>query len=494
MRFEPRNYQKDCIEAGINVLKGDKKEIIVVPCGGGKSYIIACISASLNDGNVLVIQPSEELCMQNVSKLEEFGVYPFVYSASLGRKEVGHLMYATPKSLSYEILKDCDIKYVIIDECDFNMKYDSHLVKLLKQLSIKSCLGLTATPTNLEHTIDGSVTTMLTKIKKPFFSDIIKVVQIKELVDNGFWSDIKYYNVYEKHGDEFLKLNKSKSDFTEESAENFFDKMGLAVKVSDFLSRLPEGEDALVFVPSIRNAEELQRLIPNSIIISSKTKKKERKELIKGFKEGIYSVCITVLAVAVGFDKPSLKNIVDCSPTNSFRLNMQKIGRITRIANEKEFGRVTDFAGNLNRFGDIRNISIDFVDNFGWGIFNEKDELLTDVPMNSKIKYTKEYLQKYGKPNTNYVFGEHNKGNEKLDFGANVGKSVKELYYKKRHYLKWLAESDFNFKNKELERQIKSIWGIEVKETIPQKPKNDKEVINNYTNNIKSITDLDGLW
>lgn len=461
MKFKPRYYQEDSTKVGLEVLRGERKEIIVVPCGGGKSYIIACISAQLTDGNVLCLQPSEELCSQNISKIEEFGVFPSVYSSSLQRKELGHLIYATPKSLSYEILKDANIKYVIIDECDFNTKYDSHIVTLLNQLNIKSCLGLSATPTNLEQTLDGAVTRIQTKTKKSFFKDIAKVVQIKELVDNGFWSDIQYFNVYEEIGETLLELNSTGADFTEQSVETFFDKMNLASKVSNFLSRLPEGEDALVFVPSIKNAEELQKLILNSIIISSKTKKKDRKKLVEGFKDGTYPVCITVTAVAVGFDKPNLLNIVDCSPTNSFRLNMQKNGRLIRTAEGKKFGRVIDFAGNYTRHGDIRDVEIELIEGYGWCIFGKDGKLLTDVPMNSDKIYTKEYLKNGGKINLEYVFDENNPGTEKLDFGVNKGKTVKELYYRKRHYLRYLFEQGFTHKNKELERQIKLIWSNE---------------------------------
>lgn len=460
--FKPRKYQTDCIEAGIEVLKSGRKEIIVVPCGGGKSYIIASISATIHDGNVLVLQPSEELCTQNVSKVEEFGVFPSVFSSAIGRKELGKLIYATPKSLSFEILKSCNIKYVIIDECDFSTKSNSVIVNLLNKLKIKSCLGLTATPTNLDQTLDGAVTKVLTQVKNPFFKNIAKVIQIKELVSNGFWSDIQYFNVYDESGNDILKLNSTGADFTEQSLETFFDKMNLANKVSNFLSRLPEGEDALVFVPSIRNAEELQKLIPNSIIISSKTKKKERKKLVAGFKDGIYSVCITVLAVAVGFDKANLRNIVDCTPTNSFRLNMQKIGRITRVSKYKKFGRIIDFAGNFKRHGDIRDVEIEFIENYGWAIFGKHGKLLTDIPMNRIGEVTREDLIKNGKPNFEYVFGEHNKGDAKVDFGKfkNKPQTVKYLYYRQRHYLKWLAFSDFQFKDKELERQIKNIWNV----------------------------------
>ena len=72
---------------------------------------------------------------------------------------------------------------------------------------------MTATPTNLDQTLDGAVTKVLTQVKNPFFKNIAKVIQIKELVSNGFWSDIQYFNVYDESGNDILKLKKSKRRF-----------------------------------------------------------------------------------------------------------------------------------------------------------------------------------------------------------------------------------------------------------------------------------------
>lgn len=459
MNFKPRYYQTDSIDIGLGVLLNNRKELIVVPCAGGKSYIIAGIASKLKTENILVVQPSEELLIQNIAKIQELGVYPSVYSSSLDRKETGKIIYATPKSLTYEVFKDLNIKYVIVDEADFSTQPGTEFTKLLSKLGIKACLGLTATPVYLQNSQDGAITKVIPEVKNSFFTGIAHVVQIEELVKNNFWSDIKYYNRFKPDSQELLKLNTTGSDFTEKSQETFFEKENLATEVSTFLQRLPEGEDALVFVPSIKNATQLQELIPDSIIISSKTKKKERKQLVEDFKSGKCKVCITVLAVAVGFDKPSLKNIIDCSPTNSFRLNMQKIGRGVRIAKDKDFCRIIDFSGNYKRFGDIRDISIEKIKNHGWSVLSN-GILLTDIPMDSNKKYTKDFLEKGGKVEINYVFGEHNKGDAKMSVGKYKNKTVKELYYKKRFYLKWLIDNNFEFKedDKKFEEQLKLIF------------------------------------
>lgn len=486
-----RKYQEESVKIGLEVLRDKKgrREILCACTAAGKSIIIAEIVKELKDEKILTVMPSEELLVQNLEKIEKLGIYPSVYSASLGRKETdSNLIYATPKSLSYEVLKDLKIKHLLVDEVDFSTQPGTEFISLIKKLKIKSALGFTATPIYLIQSLDGAISRIMTDVSKSYFTNICGVVQIQTLVSQGYWSDLKHYDVYDKRADETLKLNQSGSEFDEESLGTFFDKFNLAEKVSTFLKRLPKGEDALVFVPSIENSETLQKLIPNSVCIHSKVNKKDRKERVDGFKSGKYSVAITPIALTVGFDKPSLRNIVDCTPTNSIRLYMQKVGRGVRIYEGKEFCRYIDYSGNFRRFGDVRTITIDKIDNYGWGMFSG-NKLLTDVVLKSDEIITKEMLINGYKPNTNYVFGEHNKGDAELTFGKFKGKTVKDLYYKQRHYLKWLAESDMNFQDKELERQIKSIFGIEPNVVIENKPTfshsaPSKTVVQDFASNV----------
>lgn len=458
--YKLRDYQEDSVQAGLEVLKDAKgrKAVLIAATSAGKSLIIAEISKRLHDGKVLVLSPNVEILEQNLSKINSFNIYPSVYSASVRKKQTeGNLIYGTPKSITYKVFKELNIKYVIVDECDHATKPDSEMVKLLKKLDVKSVLGLTGSAIYMENTLDGATPRVMSQVKDAYFSEICKIVDIDFMVINKYWSDIRYFDLFESSKQELLKLNKSGTEFTEDSQKSFYEACNLKGKVADFLSRLPDGEDALVFVPDISSAEELQTLIPNSVYVHSKMNKKIRKENVEGFKNGTYSVMINVGALLVGFDKDTMVNLIDCSPSKSIRTYIQKIGRIVRQHKDKEVGRIIDFVGNYQRHGHIHNLNYDFIEGYGYGLFKD-DVLITDVPLNSGKVFTKEYLKNGGKINLEYVFGEHNKGDEKLDFGAHKGVSVKYLYYRKRHYLKWLAESDFNFKNKELERQIKVIW------------------------------------
>ena len=462
MEYKPYPYQEECIQVGLEVLKDTKgrKSVLIAATSSGKSLIIAEIARRLVDGKILVLSPNVEILEQNLSKINSFNVFPSVYSASAKKKETeGNLIYGTPKSITYEVFKELDIKYIIVDEVDHASKPDSELVKLLKKLKVKSVLGLTGSAIYVENTIDGTVPRIMTQVKGAYFNEICKVVDINFMVENEYWSDIQYFDLFERSKESLLVLNQSGSEYTEDSQKSFYEACNLKSKIADFLSRLPEGEDALVFVPDIISAEELQKVIPNSVYVHSKMDKKIRKKNVEGFKDGTYKVMINVGALLVGFDKSNMINLVDASASNSIRIYIQKIGRIIRKHEDKKLGRVIDFVGNYKKHGHIHKINYEYIEGYGYGLF-KGEVLITDIPMNLDKVYTKEYLKNGGKIKLEYAFGEHNPGTEKLDFGTNKGKTVKELYYKKRHYLKWLAESNFEFKNKKLEAQIKDIWKL----------------------------------
>jgi len=462
MYFEFRDYQKEAIQKGLGVLRDPKgrREILNAVTASGKSLVISGIAKDLTDGNLLVLQPDKNILEQNLSKIESFGVYPSVYSASMKRKELGSLIYATPKSISYEILKEAGIKYVIIDEVDHASKNDSHIITMLKKLGIKSVLGMTATPLHIDSSgQDGSVARIMTQIKKPFFTDICYVVSAEKMIKNGYWSPIKYYNVYKEEGEKYLTFTTNQADYTEESKELFYDEMGLAEEVKNFLSRLPENENALVFVPSISNLEDLQKIVKGSVGVHSKMKDDLRDEYTNGFLSGKYRIMISVASLDVGFDFRALRNLVDCSPTNSVRKIIQRYGRVLRTHPDKDFGRIICFSGNYKRFGKASDFNYEYIEGYGWGLFSG-DKLITDVPAGEKQITTKDYLRKYKRPLiSQFQFTEEHSGLDKLPSGRFKDKSLKFLYFRNRWYLKYLYESGYTSPNKKIEETLKLMFG-----------------------------------
>lgn len=176
--------------------------LCVMPTASGKSVVIAELCKNLE--NVLILVPSSELLIQNEIAINQIGIFPSVYSDSVGRRELGKIMLATIgsiKDLGKELKKE-GITNVICDEAHFKLSFDSKFVedelkdgmfkKLLKELKPKKVLGFTATPF-LNTTLGGRPTTrMLHKIRNSPFKEIIHITQFHEVIRAGRWQELTY--------------------------------------------------------------------------------------------------------------------------------------------------------------------------------------------------------------------------------------------------------------------------------------------------------------
>lgn len=470
LKYKPFEFQEKAVSSGLTVLLDAKgrEEVIVAATAAGKSIIIAEIAKRLpTNGNILVVQPNKELLEQNLEKIQSLGINPAVYSASLKRKEIGRITYATPKSLKVEDFTGMNFKYIIIDECDLNTQGNSQLKQFKKALGIKSALGLTASPIYLKSGLGGAQLKIMTRVKDKFFKDICHVVQIKEMIELGRWSEIRYkQHEFDKTG---LVLNSNGSDYTEKSIIENFVEVDTEKKILDILETIPKNESVLIYVPSIQYVEQLTAKIKGAVCVHSKTPEKLRKEYVDGFKSGKYQIMINALVFIAGFDYPKLMHIIDAYPTRSARIYIQKIGRLVRIHFEKIFGTYHDLAGSVESFGKVEDINFEYIDGYGWGMFSG-ETLLTGVPLSENSNITKTKLrEKKIKSNSKnfdfeFDFKTQNITEFPFTFGKHNGKTVQQVYKEDKGYLQWIIkkETNFNFNNvkngKEIELALKTIF------------------------------------
>lgn len=119
MKFQLRDYQQNASNAAIAHyrLKGGKNYLMVLPTGAGKSIVIADIAARLNEP-LLVFQPNKEILEQNFAKLQTYGIFDAgCYSASVKRKDINRITFATIGSVYNHMDDFKHFKYVLIDEC-----------------------------------------------------------------------------------------------------------------------------------------------------------------------------------------------------------------------------------------------------------------------------------------------------------------------------------------------------------------------------------------
>lgn len=444
--YKLRDYQEEAIKAGVKILSSNEicKELLVLPTASGKSIIIAKAVQEVKE-NVIILQPSKELLAQNFDKFKNVGGQATIYSASLGKKELSKVTFATIGSIVKEIprLKNLKIK-LIIDEAHLGVKSNSQLRTFIKELKIKNVLGLTATPFILSNKMGGSELQMLTKTKHKLFNDISYVYQIQEMVANNYWCKLQYKVVNQKT--EFLKANTNGSEFTEESIIKYYEGNDLSHQIVDLVAKaINYGKRAiLVFVPTINYAEELARMIPDSACVSSQTPKAERDDIIERFRLGTIKTIFNVGILTTGFDYPELDTIISARSTMSFALYYQIIGRGVRIVDGVvKTTLFIDLSESFARFGRLEAYTIENIPGYGWALMRGND-LISNYPIEAKDRPKRSSLDK-----TKY------RSTTVIPFGKYKEKTIEQIYEIDKGYLVWIYENvDFQGRIRYIKQEI----------------------------------------
>ncbi len=368
--IELRKYQKDAIDkilwAKNKQLEGN--DLVVLPTGAGKSVIIANLVHTLNEP-VLILQPSKEILEQNLEKLlryvdrSEIGVY----SASMDEKTINYFTFATIQSIYKKAEYFKHFKLVIIDEAHLvNPKNLSGMfTQFLSEIGKPKVIGMTATPYRLDtmymnwgtDAFQISATIKLINRTKGFFwKRILFNINIQDLIEQNYLCPLEYIDC-SVINQENIPLNKSASDFDLERYENIIsDKRKEILRAIEYAKTI--SKSVLVFCSSVRQAESLTHVIKDSDVITAKTNKKLRGEIIDKFKSGETKVVFNVGVLTLGFDHPALDCIVLLRPTRSLGLYYQMLGRGVRIAEGKKNCKVIDLTSTIKNLGKVETIKL----------------------------------------------------------------------------------------------------------------------------------------
>lgn len=430
-----------------------RPSLIVLPTAWGKSILTAFVAKECHD-KLLVVQPSKELLEQNYAKYIALcggmSMKAAIYSASVGRKEIGMITYATIGSIKSlgKRFKQLGFTKMLIDEAHlYPREADSMLGKFLRDSGMTHVLGITATPVKLQQNYDVNGRTysklvMLTSRSKKgnFYKDIIHVGQVREMVELGFWSPLKY-SVGVFDGSK-LEFNTSRSEFTERSVREAFNANGGTASIINVLNGNPNRKHILVFVPSVEDAKYLSAIYPNSAVIYGTMKKKDRADIITLFRAGLIRVIFNVRVLSTGFDYTGIDCIILGISTSSIALYYQIIGRGTRIDAGKEDCLICDLGGNVSRFGRVEDIV--FEKGKIWRMFGTGGRLLSGIPIPNIGKITR--------ADTKLVDSGKLPPIERMPFGKYKGERIADIPL---NYRQWMIRTfDWNARNEKLRKVI----------------------------------------
>lgn len=324
-----RPYQEQLVSKVRDAwLHGKKAPCIVLPCGGGKSCIVAEMAKRTTDNKkrVLFLVHRKELCQQIESTFRRWGVDMLRCSVMMVQTAARRLAKIPPPAL------------IITDENHHSPA--ATYKKVYDAFPDAKRVGVTATPIRLDGSGLGDVNDIL-----------IEGVSAKWLIDNSFLAPYDYYapSLVDLSG---IKIKKGDYDIS--SVENLMLRKAVFGDVIKYYNQLAKGRQAVCYCTSVRHSMETAMQFNMAGIdaahIDGSTPKSERERIIEDFRRGAIDILCNVDLISEGFDVPDCECAILLRPTQSLTLYIQQSMRCMRYRKGKR-AVIIDHVGNYARFG-----------------------------------------------------------------------------------------------------------------------------------------------
>jgi len=377
------DYQQEAVwQALTRTQKTTSKLLLVLPTAAGKSFIIAAMSACLKalanlNGStrkrILMLAPGEELVQQNAAKMDSHGFKVSIFCEGLKQKDLEHdIVFGSAQSVinSIDQFEDHDFGAVFLDEAHST---PPTVVKIIEALKNKNpnlrVIGTTATPYRLgkgyiyqQNTYRGFDPLPEDYAREPFFEEVVFEISPHDLIERGKIVPPVIGAIEDHYDTKGLTRNDTGNWDKRSESKVFVDGKSELTKriVEDVIAKTKDRHGVMLFAQNIEHAELVLNLLPKgqAAIITSKTKKKDRRRYIEEFRNQSLKYLVNVGTLTTGFDAPVADAIAMLRTTESAALFQQILGRGIRLCPEigKRDCLLLDYAQNMERFapdGDV---------------------------------------------------------------------------------------------------------------------------------------------
>ncbi len=335
-----RPYQSELVEQlRLAWREGFKAPCIVLPCGGGKSVILAEIArrTTLGGKRVLFLVHRRELVEQIVHTFSGWGV----------DMRLCDVMMVQTASRRIAKLK----KPVLIMTDENHHSAARSYKKIYDHFSNVLRVGVTATPVRLGGEGLGDVNDRL-----------IVGVSAKWLIENKCLSPYDYYapDVCDLTG-----IHTKMGEYVASDIERAMIKNAVFGDVISYYRKFADGKKAICYCASVKHSRAMAESFSAAGIaaahIDGETPASERSGIIEKFRSGEIRILCNVDLISEGFDVPDCECAILLRPTKSLTLYIQQSMRCMRFREGKR-AVIIDHVGNYARFGlpdDDREWSLD---------------------------------------------------------------------------------------------------------------------------------------
>lgn len=329
--IELRPYQVDAVNAALDAGSG----MVIAATGAGKTLMVAgmCDVLGAEGFKCIVVVPSSDLVDQTSNSFKLAGIEHGIYSGGMKNLDAPHVI-ATWQALQNNPAVMAQFQCVIVDEAhgasaktigDLITEHGKH---------IGYRFGFTGTMPKAktdQYTLRGSLGEVLYTISA---ADLIRMGYLANL-------EIEPIEIQEKAEEDFPDYGAEKA-YTSRSPDR------LDFLADLIIDRAAKHGNTLVLVNTIKQGQQLQKLIKDSVFLQGATENDVRAEWYSTFESRddlIVIATVGIAAVGISIDRVFALFLVDAG--KSFIKCIQSIGRGLRKGRDKDFVHVFDVYSSL---------------------------------------------------------------------------------------------------------------------------------------------------
>jgi superfamily II DNA or RNA helicase len=217
-----------------------------------------------------------------------------------------------------------------------------------------------------------------------FYDNLIVPITAAELMDKGYLAPVKYYGGKrpDLKGVKTKKLQTGAMDYDPNAlAKRMEEDSELVGDIVQNWLKYAENSQTVAFSPSILQSKALVNMFNKSGIpaehIDGYMPDEERQILFREHDEGKFKVLSCSRLLNTGYDAPSVRCLIDAFPTKSITQYVQRVGRVLRLHEDKEFAIVLDHAGNVDKLGFAEDVVPEELDQ-GEKKYSERNQVKKD--------------------------------------------------------------------------------------------------------------------
>lgn len=325
-----RDYQIDMLTRlkKAYLKNNGRRKLVVLPCGAGKTVCFASMArdSQAKGKTVWFLVHRRELLDQTVETFQRFGIE--MNSIHLGMvQSVARHINAMPKP-----------DFIIFDEAHFSQARTWQ--KIVETYPDAYYVGLTATPVRLDGKPLGDT-----------YDEMIVGITTQELIERGLLANYNYWSRPLVNTDAF---HTKRGDFDAKEVAQAFDDVDVFGDVVDNYRRIANGKKTICYVDSIEHSIEVAKNFNDAGITAvhfdGSTPDKQRRDIVKKFRDGEITILCNVDLISCGFDVPDCECCILLRPTQSTALFIQQSMRALRPLPGKK-AEIIDHVDNVARHG-----------------------------------------------------------------------------------------------------------------------------------------------